>query len=260
MLLVINSNKPILECLDGFSKTTSAKRIATFDFGQMYTNLHHSDIFHQMYKVLTLAFGKSDSLYVSDKTAMWSRPRKTDNFHKLTKLELMEMIKFVVSNTYFQFRGQVFKQVIGIPMGTDCTPWLANLTLFDYEFVFLTNRLKANDLSTCTKLRHCFRYIDDITVINDDGEFERQYRKIYPPTLTLKKVNSLDNKADVLDVSVAIEDGKFVCKLYDKRVNFPFQCNVFPSITSNISEACIYNIFYSQLFRYFTITTKISDY
>ena len=56
---IINNHKPILDCLDGFSKTRSAKSINTYDFGQMYTNLRHSDIFQQMYKVLTIAFGKN---------------------------------------------------------------------------------------------------------------------------------------------------------------------------------------------------------
>ena len=255
---VINNNKPILDCLDGLSKAKSAKSINTFDFGQMYTNLHHTDIFQQMHKVLTLAFGKTDSIYVNHNSAMWSQP-KYGTFQRLNKFELMEMIRFVVSNTYFQFGGRVYKQVIGIPMGTDCAPWIANLTLFAYEFVFLTNRLKANDFQVCRKLRFSFRYIDDISVVNDDGEFERQYRQIYPSTLTLKKVNSTDNAADVLDVSVVIKDGKFVCNLYDKRESFPFKCNVFPNISSNISDKCKYNIFYSQLFRFCTIITDISD-
>ena len=34
-----------------------------------------------------------------------------------------------------------------------------------------------------------FRYIHDLLAINDNGEFERSYRNIYPPELALKKEN-----------------------------------------------------------------------
>ena len=34
-----------------------------------------------------------------------------------------------------------------------------------------------------------FRYIDDLLAISDNGEFERNYRNIYPPEQALKKKN-----------------------------------------------------------------------
>ena len=144
-------------------------------------------------------------------------------------------------------------------MGTDCAPWLANLTLFAYEFAYLTNSLKKNNVTVYRNLNHCFRYIDDITVINDNGCFNEVYRLIYPSSLVLKKVNEQDGSADVLDINAKIISGEFVCKIFDKRKSFPFQCNVFPSIDSNISSSCIYNVFYGQMFRYFDITSTLQD-
>ena len=191
--------------------------------------------------------------------ATWSEPKNCKRFMKLEKLDLINLIEFVVSNTYFQFGGDVYKQQIGIPMGTDCAPWIANLTLFSYEFVYMTNCLKANKFTVYKRLDKCFRYIDDITVVNDDLLFSQVYREIYPSSLTLKRVNELDTTADVLDINADIKEGKFVCKLFDKRKDFPFSCNVFPSISSNISGNCKYNIFFSQLYRYFTIISNISD-
>ena len=44
----------------------SAKSISTFDFGHMYTNLHHSDIIRQMDKKLSIAFGKFMNLWIDE--------------------------------------------------------------------------------------------------------------------------------------------------------------------------------------------------
>ena len=253
---IINNNNPILECLDGFSKENSAKSISTFDFGQMYTNLHHSDITKQMGKVLSIAFGKFKYLWINQYKATWFEPKNSKNFLKVDKFILLELIEFVIGNTYFQFGDEIYKQEIGIPMGTDCAPWLANLTLFAYEFNFMADKMKSKDLTICRKLSNCFRYIDDITAINDSGLFERIYKSIYPSTLVLKKVNTVDNKADVLDICVHVVNKRFVCKLYDKRLDFSFKCNMFPRMASNIANSCKYNIFNSQLLRYFNIISK----
>jgi hypothetical protein len=39
----------------------------------------------------------------------------------------------------------MFKQEIGIPMGTDCAPFLANLLLFAYGYKWLTKKFKAKE-------------------------------------------------------------------------------------------------------------------
>ena len=43
---------------------------------------------------------------------------------------LISMISWLIDNTYVKIGDKVFRQVIGIPMGTDCAPFLANLFLF----------------------------------------------------------------------------------------------------------------------------------
>ena len=47
------------------------------------------------------------------------------------------MLTWLIDNIYVTFGNKVFRQQIGIPMGTDCAPFLANLFLFSYEFKWL---------------------------------------------------------------------------------------------------------------------------
>ena len=48
--------------------------------------------------------------------------------------------KFLVDNIYIQVGNKIFRQTIGIPMGTDCAPFIADLFLFYHEYKFM----KAN--------------------------------------------------------------------------------------------------------------------
>ena len=47
------------------------------------------------------------------------------------------MIEFLVDNIYVRFGGQLFQQMVGIPMGTNCAPILADLFFYSYENEFL---------------------------------------------------------------------------------------------------------------------------
>ena len=47
--------------------------------------------------------------------------------------EIIEMLDFLIDNI---FGGRVFQQTIGIPMGTNCAPLLADLFLHAYEAAF----------------------------------------------------------------------------------------------------------------------------
>ena len=61
---------------------------------------------------------------------------------------------------------RVFKQTIGIPMGTDCAPLLANLFLFFYEYKYVKDKLKDNH-KQARLVKHTVRYIDDLLMLNN---------------------------------------------------------------------------------------------
>jgi hypothetical protein len=41
--------------------------------------------------------------------------------------------EFLIDNIFVSFGGTLFQQVVGIPMGTNCAPLLADLFLYSYE-------------------------------------------------------------------------------------------------------------------------------
>ena len=64
-------------------------------------------------------------------------------------------------------------------MRSDPAPFIANLFLYTYDVRFMFN-LKKDTISRVKNLRHVFRFIDDLIALNDNDEFMRSYKDIYP--------------------------------------------------------------------------------
>ena len=79
------------------------------------------------------------------KAIFTSNPLNGDN--KYTANDICKMIEFLVDNIYVRFGGQLFRQMVGIPMGTNCAPLLADLFLYSYENEFLDKLIKEGKRS-----------------------------------------------------------------------------------------------------------------
>ena len=54
---------------------------------------------------------------------------------------IYKMIEFLIDNIFVQFGWCLFHQVIGIPMGMNCAPLLADLYHYSYENKFFDNMI-----------------------------------------------------------------------------------------------------------------------
>jgi len=52
------------------------------------------------------------------------------------------MPEVLIDNIFAMFDGRVFQQAVGIHMGTNCAPLLADLFLYSYEADFIQGLLK----------------------------------------------------------------------------------------------------------------------
>ena len=163
---------------------------------------------------------------------------------------ICEMIEFLIDNIFVQFGGRLFRQVIGIPMGTNCAPLLADLFLYSYENEFLDNMIRSGHRRLARSFNLCYRYIDDLIVFNNK-KFLDYLKEIYPSQLTVEKANKSDHLADYLDLTFIIDSGgKLSTRLYDKRDDFDFHIVNFPFLSSNIPSGPSYGVYISQLIRY----------
>ena len=77
------------------------------------------------------------------------------------------MIEFLVDNIYVRFGRQLFRQMVGIPVGTNCAPLLAGLLLYSYENEFLDKLLKEGKRKLARKPNLSYRYNDDLISFNN---------------------------------------------------------------------------------------------
>jgi len=143
----------------------------------------------------------------------------------------------------------MFRQVIGIPMGTDCAPFLANLFLFAYEYKWLKERFDKKEFDVLKKFQLCFRYIDDLLCINNDQLMDDVMTNIYPKELSLTSDDAV-LQSHYLDLDLEIRNGNIHSKLFDKRDAFGFSIINFPDLSGNIPVKQSYGVFVSQLIRY----------
>ena len=102
---------------------------------------------------------------------------------------------FLSINIFVRFGGRVFRQVIGIPMGTNSAPLLADLFLHTYEYEFFIKTMKG-DITRALQFSKTFRYIDDLLcVINDN--FKNHIGEIYPSELILKNTTATPSETSL---------------------------------------------------------------
>ena len=126
-----------------------------------------------------------------------------------------------------QFGTKLYRQVVGIPMGTNCAPLDADLFLFCYERDFMMYLSDDKQADVIDALNTTSRYLDDILNINN-VYFENMVSQIYPSELQLNKANASDTKAAFLDLHLSISNDIVSTKIYDKRDDFDFEIVNFP--------------------------------
>jgi hypothetical protein len=60
-----------------------------------------------------------------------------DNSFVYSEEQVISMLEFLIDSIFVSFGGILFQQVVGIPMGTNCVPLLADLFVYWYESEFL---------------------------------------------------------------------------------------------------------------------------
>ena len=106
-----------------------------------------------------------------------------------------------MENICVQFDGMVYQQIVGIAMGTNYAPLIADIFLYCYERDFMLNLLKSKQFDLKDKFKDTSRYLDDIHIFTiDNSVFAEHIPDIYPRELQLNKANSSQKGTSFLDL------------------------------------------------------------
>ena len=179
---------------------------------------------------------KNVPLYVSYK--------KYDSYTCWTCIEICEAFTFLMKNLYVQFDGMVYQQIIGISVGTNCAPLIADLFLYCYERDFMSNLQKSKRFDLIDKFNDTSRYLDDIFTIE----------------LQLNKANTSDKETSFLDLNIKVICNNIHTIVYDKRDDFGFPIVNFPWLSGDVPRLPSYGIYISQLVRFARCCTSVLDF
>ena len=141
-------------------------------------------------------YKKEGKLYLAckDKKSFFTSADHYTGYHLLSCHNVCDALSFLLDNIYIRFGTKLYRQIVGIPMGTDCAPFVADLFLFCYERDFMKNLSSDNQADVIKSFNLMSRYLDDLLNI-DNPYFEGMVNQIYPPELQLNKAISSDTKA-----------------------------------------------------------------
>jgi hypothetical protein len=255
---VIDNNEPVLDFISANNLKKGSKSINTYDFSTLYTSIPHNQLKDNMLKFINRVFEFKDKPFIIPnmftKKAYFSQGRSSNKI-SFSKDELIECVNYLIDNSFVTCQGKIYRQVIGIPMGTNAGPQIANTYLHVYEYDYIKKLIENEDEDALKKLEYIFRYQDDLISFNDGGLLGDILNDIYPNEMIVNCTNVSPRKCNYLDLCISVYRGKFRVTLYDKRKNYSFNVISYPFLDGNIPKNLSYGVFVSQLVRFAKINT-----
>ena len=109
----------------------------------------------------------------------------------------------LLDNIFIRFGTKLYRQVVGISMGTNCAPLVADLFLFCCERDFMMSLSDDKQADVIDAFNTTSRYLDDILNINN-VYFDNMVSQIYPSELQLNKANTSDTEAAFLNLHLSM--------------------------------------------------------
>jgi hypothetical protein len=285
---VVNGYDEVARFLGGYKRTRGIEpHLYTGDFSEMYTNIPHEDLRDQIHWSCSVAWeyesseGKETRIRVKRsrnntfeaewRTARMFAPDSDESWH-LTLDDVIRLVRFLVDNTFVCNGGRVRRQTVGLPMGTNCAPPLANLYLFAYEARFIDRLCNTGQIAIARSFHTTFRLIDDVLSLDNkcvedyvivdapedlDG---RTVGGIYPEALKLNSTSVSSKKVHFLGMTIKYIKGNLVTDVFDKRRNFPYYVIRYPHMDSVIPSNIPYGVFTGLLYTRYRICNFVKQF
>ena len=94
----------------------------------------------------------------NDKNAFFTSEQP--KIYKLFSCQKMyDALHYLLDNIFIRFGSKLYRQIVGIPMGTNCAPLVADLFLFCYERDFMLSLSDNNQTDIIETFNSTSRYM-----------------------------------------------------------------------------------------------------
>ena len=155
-----------------------ASALATYDFPTLYTTMPYNLIKEKLTELIEQTFNREVSLYLTcnDQNAFFTseQPKR----YKLGSCQKMcDALHYLLDNIFIRFGSKLYRQIVGIPMGTNCAPPVADLFLFCYERDFMLSLSDNKQTDIIEVFNSTSRYFGDL-LKTDNPYFEQMVGQI----------------------------------------------------------------------------------
>ena len=135
---------------------------STYDFSTLYTTLPHNLIKEKLTELIEQTLNREGSLYLAcnDKNAFFTseQPKR----YKLWSYQKMcDALHYLLDKIFLRFGSKLHRLIVGIPMGTNYAPLVADLFLFCYEKDFMLSLSDNKRADIIEAFNSTSRYLDD---------------------------------------------------------------------------------------------------
>lgn len=225
----------------------------TYDFTTLYTKLPLNKIVENMQIAITEAMEYKT-------TAQQQQGRNGEIMAKYATLksteELMDYVNFIVNNTFIANSvNEVYRQQVGIPMGTNCAPEIANLVLYVWESRYIDVLRNSNRMDIVYSHKYTKRFIDDIICFNAQAFPQEAYEG-----LEYSQQTHPDGSVNFLGAKFHNYQQRFRISVFDKAKEWPVKVIRYPSENSNTPQHQAKGIYIGELRRYQLMVNSLTAF
>ena len=185
--------------------------MSTYDFYILYTTLPHHLIKDKLIDLINRTFFRENTQYLACNKEcvfflLFFFTSNVYNNHNLWSCQRVCDPLFMFWIIFFiRFGTKLYRQTIGIPIGTNCAPLVADLFLFCYERYLMKSLSRENQADIIEAFISTLRYLDNL-LNTDNIYFDQMVDHIYPTELQLNRANSSDTEVPFLDLNLCISN------------------------------------------------------
>ena len=139
-----------------------ASKLSTYDFSTLYTTLPYRRIKDKLIDLNNQTFIREYTQYLACNEECAFYTSDVYYNHNLWSYQnVCDASVYLLDNSFIRFGTKLYRQTIGIPMGTNCAPHVADLLLFCYERDFMKSLSHENQADIIEAFNSSSRYRDD---------------------------------------------------------------------------------------------------
>ena len=106
-----------------------ASGLSTYEFSTLYTTLPHNLIKEKLTELIEQTFNREGSLYLAcnDENAFFFTSEQPKRYKLWSCQKMCDAFHYLLDNIFIRFGSKLYRQIVGIPMGTNCAPLVADL-------------------------------------------------------------------------------------------------------------------------------------